>query len=77
MNCPYCGGSNIEEGIVWSMTTQSGNVGLVYKMGFIIGTESVYSDLCLDCGTIKRMSISREYIEKDILFNYLLFHCTY
>lgn len=54
MNCPYCGGNNIEEGIVWSMTAQSGNVGLAYKMGFIIGTESVYSDLCLDCGTIVR-----------------------
>lgn len=54
MNCPYCGGSNIEKGIKWTMQAQAGNVGLSFTAGFLGGTEAVYSDLCLDCGTIVR-----------------------
>ena len=56
MKCPHCGGENIKTGIKWGQSADIGSVGLSYSAGFmgIVGNESVYSDLCLDCGTIVR-----------------------
>ena len=53
MFCPYCGSQRIETGI---MLSDGGNdeVGLEYLNGIFVGTEDIYTDLCLDCGTIVR-----------------------
>lgn len=64
MKCPYCGSERIEEGIAWGKSSETGNVGLKYNTGkgllSIVGVIQVYSDLCLDCGTI-----ARSYIKED------------
>ena len=63
MNCPYCGSGNIEEGVAWGKTAETGNVGLKYRTKSffgIMGVAQVYSDLCLDC-----KSIVRSYIKED------------
>ncbi len=60
MKCPYCGSMRIEYGVAWGKSAESGNVGLKYKAGFLTGVVQVYSDLCLDCG-----SLLRTYIKED------------
>ncbi|MBQ2461301.1 MAG: hypothetical protein IJ210_11855 [Clostridia bacterium] len=61
MICPYCGSERIETEIAWGKSTETGNVGLKYKMMLgIVGVAQVYSDLCLDCN-----SIVRSYIKED------------
>ena len=62
MNCPYCGSDNIETGVAWGKSNETGNVGLKYKTGFLgaVGVAQVYSDLCLACG-----SIIRSFIKED------------
>ena len=59
MKCPYCGSEHIKEGIRWGMTAKAGDVGLEYMTGFlgIVGTAPVFSDLCLECGTVLRTYI--------------------
>ena len=58
MKCPYCGSERIETGIPWGQAADIGSVGLSYKArAFLIGNTTVYSDLCLDCGTIVRSYI--------------------
>lgn len=57
MKCPYCGNERIETGIAWGKSAEAGNVGLKYSRGFLVGVTQVYSDLCLDCGTIVRSYI--------------------
>ena len=60
MKCPCCGSERIEEGIAWGQTAEVGNIGLRYITGKVIkviGVSEVYSDLCLDCGTIVRTYI--------------------
>ena len=55
MKCPYCGSENIRTGIKWGKAAEAGSVGLDYKAGiFLVGNAAVYSDLCMDCGTIVR-----------------------
>lgn len=64
MKCPYCGSERIEESVAWGKTAETGSVGLRYSAfgGFLapVGVVGVYSDLCLDCG-----SIVRSYIKED------------
>ena len=62
MNCPYCGSERIESGVAWGKSAESGNVGLKYKAGFLgaTGVVQVYSDLCLDCGSILRSFIKED-----------------
>lgn len=60
MKCPYCGSERIESRILWSKTAETGAIGLAYKSAIFVGTAQVYSDLCLDCG-----SIIKTYIEGD------------
>ena len=60
MKCPFCGSERIEEGIAWGQTAEVNNVGLQFVHGKvlkIVGTTEVYSDLCLECGTIVRTYI--------------------
>lgn len=57
MNCLCCGSNNIETGISLGKSTETGNVGLKYNAGIIIGVTQVYADLCLDCGSIVKMYI--------------------
>lgn len=57
MKCPYCGNERIEAGVAWGKATEAGNVGLKFSKGFLVGVTQVYSDLCLDCGTIVRSYI--------------------
>lgn len=59
MKCPYCGSERIELGVSWGHAGEGGNVGLKYKTGFLgfIGVVQVYSDLCLDCGSLLRSYI--------------------
>lgn len=59
MKCPYCGSERIEFGVAWGKSAESGNVGLKYTNVFT-GVVQVYSDLCLNCG-----SILRTYIKED------------
>lgn len=57
MKCPFCGSNRIEKGI---QTAEIGNIGLRYvtaKVIKVVGTTEVYSDLCLNCGTIVRTYI--------------------
>lgn len=64
MKCPFCGSENIEAGVAWGKSVDTGNVGLKYNSGkgFLsaTGVAEVYSDLCLDC-----KSIIRTYIKED------------
>ena len=64
MRCPYCGSERIELGIAWGKSAESGNVGLKYSTGSgflsMTGVVQVYSDLCLECG-----SLLRNYIKED------------
>ena len=60
MKCPYCGSENIEAGIAWGKTAETGNVGLKYELGCFNGVVQVYSDLCLDCKSIVRSYIKEE-----------------
>ncbi len=57
MKCPYCGSERIETGIAWGKYPESGNVGLKSRVGVFGEVTEVYSDLCLDCGTIVRTYI--------------------
>ena len=63
MKCPYCSSGRIERGIAWGKSAESGNLGLKYTSGGLFGLTGVvqvYSDLCLDCG-----SVLRTYIKED------------
>ena len=62
MKCTFCGSDNIETDVAWGKSAETGNVGLKYKSGFLgaAGVVQVYSDLCLDCG-----SLIRSYIKED------------
>ena len=60
MKCQYCGSEKIETSVAWGKSAETGNVGLKYKSGFLVGVVQTYSDLCLDCG-----SIIRSYIKED------------
>ncbi|MBQ8578056.1 MAG: hypothetical protein IJ449_08885 [Clostridia bacterium] len=64
--CPYCGSHRIEKGIVWGKSAEGGHVGLKYNAGLFTGIEKVYSDLCLDCG-----SVLRTYIKEDPEINWV------
>jgi hypothetical protein len=57
MGCPYCGSENIEVGVAWGKAAETGNVGLKYENGILVSVVQVYSDLCLDCGSLLRSCI--------------------
>ncbi|MBE6938361.1 MAG: hypothetical protein E7460_07420 [Ruminococcaceae bacterium] len=60
MKCPYCNSERIERGIAWGKSAESGNLGLKYTSGGLFGLTGVvqvYSDLCLDCGSVLRTYI--------------------
>ncbi|MEM5770180.1 MAG: hypothetical protein AAGU32_18105 [Bacillota bacterium] len=57
MGCPYCGSEKIEVGVAWGKAVETGNVGLKYESGFLVGVVQVYSDLCLNCGSLLRSYI--------------------
>ena len=54
ISCPYCGSKNIEIGVAWGKSAETGNVGLKYETGWLVGVVQVYTDLCLDCKSIVR-----------------------
>lgn len=60
MKCPYCGSERIEQGVAWGKSAESGNVGLKYQTGILMGVVQAYSDLCLDCGSIVRTFIKED-----------------
>ena len=60
MKCPYCGSESIETGVAWGKSAETGNVGLKYSKGILVGVAQVYSDLCLSCGTLVRSYIKEE-----------------
>ncbi len=56
--CPYCGGSNIVEGVRVDQTADAGRIGLAHKTRLlVIFTEPFYADVCDDCGTITRIYV--------------------
>jgi hypothetical protein len=57
MKCHKCGSERIELGISWGLSAETGNLGLKYKKGILHQVTQVYSDLCLDCGSIVKMYI--------------------
>ena len=57
MKCPYCGSENIETGVAWGKSAETGNVGLKYSAAIFTGVTQVYSDLCLNCGSLVRTYI--------------------
>lgn len=57
MKCPYCGSERIETGIAWGKQAESGKIGLKARVGIFGEVIEVYSDLCLDCGSIVRSYI--------------------
>ena len=57
MKYPYCGNERIETGIAWGKSAGSRKRSLKFSKGFLVGVTQVYSDLCLDCGTITRSYI--------------------
>lgn len=60
MFCRYCGSERIEVGVAWGKSAESGNVGLKYNSSIFTGVVQVYSDLCLDCGSLLRMYIKED-----------------
>ena len=64
MKCPYCGSERIETGIAWGKTAESGYIGLKSRVGVFGNVSQVYSDLCLDCGTIVRSYIKESTDQK-------------
>lgn len=57
MNCPNCGGTNIETGVAIGKSADTGNIGPKYKKGLLIGVTQMYCDICLNCGEITRFYI--------------------
>ncbi len=54
-NCAFCGSANIVRGVKIDQTADAGGIGLSYKTRFlIVGTESIFADLCDDCGSVLR-----------------------
>lgn len=65
MKCRNCGSENIEKGIIWSLNTHQGEIGLTYKTRILLDTSRVYSDLCLECGEVLRTYIKDSPKYKD------------
>lgn len=67
--CPYCGSSNIINGIMVDQTADAGRIGLAYRVRFkMVFTEQVLADLCDDCGSLVRIfvrTIGREWVTDD------------
>ena len=58
--CPRCGGTHIAEGVRINQTAEAGDIGLVYKAKFLLmGTEALYADVCVGCGTIVRFFVKK------------------
>ncbi len=57
MKCMYCGSENITERIQASQSVEAGWVGLCFSKGFLIGSEPLLTDICLNCGTVVRMYV--------------------
>ena len=61
MKCPYCGSENIEEGIVMGWTSGTTGtirqIGLLYSKSIFDVAETLYADLCKDCGSTTRIYI--------------------
>jgi hypothetical protein len=54
-NCSHCGGRNIVTGLKLGLTAEVGSVGPAFRAAWILrGNESLYIDLCGDCGTVTR-----------------------
>jgi hypothetical protein len=57
MKCSNCSSENIEVGVAWGKSAETGNLGLKYSIGILAGVSQVYADLCNDCGTVVRIYI--------------------
>ncbi|MEN6617204.1 MAG: hypothetical protein ABFD12_11650 [Syntrophorhabdus sp.] len=58
--CFYCGGNTISSNIPVAPNAEASSVGLSYKTKFlIVGTESLYADICEDCGTVVRLYVKK------------------
>ena len=60
-NCTYCGSTNIVRHVKVNQTADAGRIGLSYRTRFlVVGTEPLYTDLCGDCGSLLRISSTRQ-----------------
>ncbi len=56
--CQYCGGTAFVHAVRLSQPAEAGDIGLQYKRAMIfINTETLYADLCTECGTIVRFFV--------------------
>ena len=71
MKCPKCGSERIETGITWGYAMSTGtSIGLKYKdTQWGSRKANVFSDLCLDCGTIVSTYI-KDTTDKEWIKNY-------
>lgn len=57
MTCKNCESTNITKGVTFGLSGEVGSFGPKFKTGIFIGVESMYCDLCEDCGEIIRQYI--------------------
>jgi len=56
--CPHCGGAEFVRTVRLSQPHEAGDIGLQYRRALIlVGTETLYADLCKACGTITRFYV--------------------
>jgi hypothetical protein len=56
--CPHCGGADLIRAVKLSQSAEAGSVGLQYRsLLVLVGTETVYADLCRKCGSIVRLYV--------------------
>ena len=56
--CPHCGSGDVATGLAMNQNADVGSIGLRYKTGFLfLGTEQLYADLCLTCGSVVRFFV--------------------
>jgi hypothetical protein len=57
-NCPHCGGADLVRAVRLGQAAEAGSVGLKYRtLLILVGTESLYADLCKACGSVVRLYV--------------------
>jgi len=58
VKCPHCGGADLVRAVTLSQSSEAGSVGLQYRTFLVlVGTETLYADLCKACGSIARLYV--------------------
>lgn len=56
--CDHCGGSEFVRAVRLKQPHEVGDIGLRFRRAWIlVGTETLYADLCKACGTVARFYV--------------------